>query len=673
MLLTHARVTNFKSIEDSGEFSIGPSACLVGKNEAGKTAILEAIYKLNPYAGDSAYDLQRNYPRRLLAEYEDRHEGKDAQVVQTRWQLTDAELAVLHKLVGKDAVTGREIIIRKHYNQQNTYWTVPVNDGNGEQSAVKYVVASSQLHKEEKEACPRNSIKELKEYLHALGEGASPQQRALLEHLNTAFTRDTAGLACVDALEMPKFVYFSNYNRLRGQVALEELLRKKEENRLDEDDRVFLAFLDLVGTSLEKVANINQFESLISKLESTSTRISREIFSYWSQNRHLKVQIRLDAAQPGDPPPFNSGRIMRTRILNLHHDVSVGFDERSTGFVWFFSFLVFFSQVKKTHGNNLILLLDEPGLSLHAKAQEDLLRYFREKLEPRHQIIYTTHSPFMVPADNLLSVRTVEDIVIEEPGSFAEVVGTKVGDYVLASDRETLFPLQGALGYQIAHTLLTAKDVLLVDGPSDLIYLKLFSEELKKQKRTGLDARWTICPIGGVDKVAAFMNLLNGNRSSAAVLTHIAKGDRKKLEELSRSCLLKEARILIPDAYAGQSEADIEDIIGRRNYCCLVNACYNLSAKRQVEVEDSIPSRIVKEVEAHSATLPRALPQFDRLQPALFLLENRQEVMGNLPDLERALKRFEQLFEDLNALLSAEQKQFEGPRAPVRVAAQVAS
>ncbi len=53
---------------------------------------------------------------------------------------------------------------------------------------------------------------------------------------------------------------------------------------------------------------------------------------------------------------------------------------RATGFVWFFSFLVLFSQVKKSHGDNILLLLDEPGLSLHAKAQSDLLRYFKEQL-----------------------------------------------------------------------------------------------------------------------------------------------------------------------------------------------------------------------------------------------------------------------------------------------------
>jgi AAA ATPase-like protein len=96
----------------------------------------------------------------------------------------------------------------------------------------------------------------------------------------------------------------------------------------------------------------------------------------------------------------------------------VPFSERSAGFIWFFSFLVKFAQVQK-NGGKLILLLDEPGLTLHGKAQADLLRYFVEKLAPEHQVIFTTHSPFIVPADNLPGVRIVEDRILQQrPGQW---------------------------------------------------------------------------------------------------------------------------------------------------------------------------------------------------------------------------------------------------------------
>src|SRR5207249_3158808 len=121
-----------------------------------------------------------------------------------------------------------------------------------------------------------------------------------------------------------------------------------------------------------------------------------------------------------------------------------------------------------------------------------------EKLVPHSQVIYTTHSPFMVDPDNLLAVRTVEDVTEN-----SQVVGTKVGDDVLSTDADTVFPLQAALGYDITQTLFVGKHPLLVEGPSDLLYLKWFSRQLKIRNRTPLDPRWTISPCGGIDKMGS--------------------------------------------------------------------------------------------------------------------------------------------------------------------------
>ena len=107
--------------------------------------------------------------------------------------------------------------------------------------------------------------------------------------------------------------------------------------------------------------------------------------------------------------------------------------------IWFFSFLAWFSQQRR-RGIPLILLLDEPGLVLHASAQSDLLEYIEVELKPHHQVIYTTHSPFMVPADDLMSVRIVEDQV-ELRGQRRMPIGTKVREDILTRDPDTLFPL----------------------------------------------------------------------------------------------------------------------------------------------------------------------------------------------------------------------------------------
>jgi predicted ATP-dependent endonuclease of OLD family len=82
-------------------------------------------------------------------------------------------------------------------------------------------------------------------------------------------------------------------------------------------------------------------------------------------------------------------------VFDDRHQVTTELGSRSRGFIWFFSFLAWYSDVKK-NARPMILLLDEPGLTLHAKAQRDLLRYFETELKGSHQLIYSTHSPFMI-------------------------------------------------------------------------------------------------------------------------------------------------------------------------------------------------------------------------------------------------------------------------------------
>ena len=85
---------------------------------------------------------------------------------------------------------------------------------------------------------------------------------------------------------------------------------------------------------------------------------------------------------------FNDVRYLNIRIYNSKHRVTLPLKNRSKGFLWFFSFLVWFSKIQGNKDSKYILLLDEPGLSLHASAQNDLLRFIDEKLAPEYQVIY---------------------------------------------------------------------------------------------------------------------------------------------------------------------------------------------------------------------------------------------------------------------------------------------
>jgi hypothetical protein len=259
----------------------------------------------------------------------------------------------------------------------------------------------------------------------------------------------------------------------------------------------------------------------------------------------------------------------------------------------------------------------------------------------------------MVDLENLLGTRTVEDVVSRDDHGLERVLGTKVGDDVLSTDRDTLFPLQGALGYDITQSLFLGKHTLLVEGPSDLLYLKTMQYELRKRNRLSLDHRWTICPSGGVDKVAAFVSLFGGNKLDIAVLIDYVHGQKGQVERLRQSKLLLDGRVLTADIYSGQLEADIEDIIGGPVYTELVNQCYNLKPGYRIQSigRQGAQTRVLKEVEQHFKSLPTGTPLFDHFEPAVFLMENREKLFAQLLGIEDALVRFERLFADLNGLL----------------------
>ena len=164
------------------------------------------------------------------------------------------------------------------------------------------------------------------------------------------------------------------------------------------------------------------------------------------------MQFDVRPGLSNDPVEMRQGMNIWAEIYDSVHMVSTNLGTRSRGFVWFFSFLAWYSQVKKKN-SPVILLLDEPALSLHAKAQEDLLRYFEEEIKGVHQLIYTTHSPFMVDPQHFERVRIVQDKSIDAIDPLPQdEEGTKVITSLDDASSDSLFPLQGALGYEIYQT-----------------------------------------------------------------------------------------------------------------------------------------------------------------------------------------------------------------------------
>lgn len=648
MKLVSAHITNFRSIEDSSKFEIGDLTCLVGKNEAGKTAILQAFYGISPFASFS-YDKTRDYPRRHLSRFDDRHPDGKSEVIETRWILSPVDIELVSDIYGSDALKSNEITISKYIGIDTQYWSIDCD----QRACLDHLI--SELNLDEAEKNPLENAKSGKEAISILTDLSqrSDNLEELLARLNDLKDGSFhSEMIKILSPSKPKFFYTSHFDRMSGEISINQLQSDIQQNVVKVSDQIFLDFLEYAGTSIDELKGASKHEDLKAKCEGASNEITDEIFQFWSQNDALKVVIEIAEGKSGDNAPFNCGTIVKIRIENSNHRVSVPLSERSAGFVWFFSFLSQFKQLRKTAGN-AIILLDEPGLTLHGKAQSDLLRYIEERLLPDHQVIFTTHSPFMVPAERMADVRIVEDVINYE-GRKPIVLGTKVSSDALLVDKDTLFPLQAALGYEITQSLFIGKNTLLVEGPSDILYLQAFSAALKSRKREGLDSRWTICPSGGIDKISPFASLFGANNLNIAVLCDLAFGDKSKIERLKKSQVLKASQLFTAVDFTGKSESDIEDFLHPELFVRLLNSAYELSKKNALSVAklDAALSteRIVKKAEAAFRVMPPDVQDFDHFYPADWLIRNPTFLVDS-PELDETLDHFEEAFKMINEVL----------------------
>jgi len=443
---------------------------------------------------------------------------------------------------------------------------------------------------------------------------------------------------------MPKFLYFDDYDAMPGKVSIPDLIRRRDTDpgSVTRGDRALLSLLRIADVRPEDFLTPDQHERLIRELENASNVISDEVFEYWTQNQDLSVKLSVHMPETGAAPPLNEGPILFVRVENHRHRVTVPFDERSRGFVWFFSFLAYFSKLEEGRTGSLILLLDEPGLSLHARAQQDLLRLIDERLAPHHQVIYTTHSPFMVSPGQFHRVRTVID---------HEKAGSKVSAEIFKADDDTAFPLLTAMGIEMTQTLFIGEHTLLLEGPSDLIYLDVLSDLAENRQHTGLDPKWVKTPIGGSGKLSTFVTLLGANKLNVAVLIDSSTKDTGAVKRLRDNDQLARNGLVEISEFTGGGDADIEDLFERDFYLQLVNGAYAAELSQPITPAD-LPSgdpRIVRAIEGYFRQHNIAGGKFSHYRPAAVLLREQAALLPMIAGT--TINRVGGLFARLNGLL----------------------
>ncbi|MCX2476062.1 AAA family ATPase [Pedobacter sp. MC2016-05] len=625
MKLTKVVVKKYKSIQQPQEVRIEPDiTTIVGMNESGKTSFLQAIAKTNYFSNDTdfKFDVTQDYPRNELVDFEDSQ--NDQNIITCTYEISD----VLIKEINQDF--GEGVFISTIISDTDSYKGNGIISGvtGNQKKHLDFLAKNHALTAKTKTALA--ALPDLKSVMDLTPEEDDKDFAIILAHVKKIVDKSTWENPLSQHIYLkyiqpnfPKFWYFDDYYHLGGKINLTDL----RNGLVDEKSKTANALLELARIKTEEIISSSDYERFIALLEASSNKITNEIFKYWSTNKNLDIEFRIQET--------GGVKYLDIRVKSQRHKITLPLDRRSKGFNWFFSFIIWFSKIQSDKNSDFILLLDEPGLNLHASAQADLLRFF-EDLSKKYQIIYTTHSPFMVESNKLNRVRTVLETD----------AGTVISDSIQEKDADTLFPLQAALGYDIAQNLFVSKNNLLVEGPADLLYLTVMSNLLESNGKKGLDSNITIVPVGGLDKVTTFISLLRGSKLNIVCLldSFTDQKGKQRVSDLVQQRIIKEKNIRFFDEFSenGHTVADIEDLFEKEEYLKFFNAAFEKEYSVKITDLDAKIETILKQIN-------KAInkDRFNHYRPA-----NKLNQLGVDKSYfsTQTLSRFEKMFLEINKL-----------------------
>ncbi|MGW8955617.1 AAA family ATPase [Streptomyces sp. NPDC055709] len=644
MLLDEVLIQNFRNFTDAQQMKVEPTVTtLIGKNEAGKTTILKALHRLNPANNPDDFNLTQEYPRRRLARDHRAGDLNDYTPVQAWFALEDSDVVGFTAIFDIAPPANTRIVAGRTYG--NAVWIevelsfqdalagARQSSGVDQEDAQKLAAAADV---EGATAAAKDLAKELREAGHqARAQAVAKVAGALKPYaplLNSEMTDEQTD-AVLELL--PKFFYFSSYELLPGECDLNELVSRVQNNALQAGDEAMLSLLDLAGEEPHNLLD-EDYDSRNAELQAASVDLSDRVFEYWKQNDALTVDFDTDMPLVGTEP---DGRQVRHRVLKVqlrderHGGVTTNFATRSAGFQWFFSFMAAFSRYQNAP-ERVVVLLDEPGTSLHGEAQGDFLRFIFGELGAHKQVLYTTHSQHMIDPTRYESMRAVHDQATREHPE----LGVVVSSVSLSADRTTVLPVEAALGYSVAqHLFLGSGPHLAVEGSSDFVFLTRMSDYLTFRGRQGLSTRMSIIPVGGIGNMPAFVALLGRRLEVFALIDgpETAKVTHK-VRRAAEAAGVEPARVIVIGEQDGlPPTGDIEDLFTPKDYLWL----YCRAVKQLTEDQlPPTPQPILKRIGQVNGT-------FDHVGPAHQLTTDRDAFFDQVD--EETLNRFEDLFKRL--------------------------
>ncbi|WP_440973609.1 AAA family ATPase [Pseudomonas koreensis] len=588
MRLITARVQNYRSIIDTGEFSVeNLKTILVGPNEAGKTAILQALQQLNPPEKAPKFNALRDYPRSKYSQIKRKEVDIDeVEVVRGTFSLDDEDMSHAPERLKTQKLV---YCFYRKMNNRGVHWINGVSFPNYLSVKKDLLRMVAHFDREIEDGQPKASAESLAKIIGASTDSTNLSElaKALVTWLDNFYVKideknsdeearwqrlkdecdyalqHEAFMAYLDK-NKPTFVLYSNYFRVKPILHLANLAERIRTNLLQDDayDYGNICLLSLLGFTAKELSDLGRAEDPSSsaadiekfrekldhrayQLNSASVELTQQIVKVWNPNKNEQEVSKLRISA--------DGQYLKV-VVEDSIGVEVELDQRSEGFQWLVSFfIVFFAEAKGKHANT-VLLLDEPGVSLHALKQREFRRTISQLAED-NQTIYSTHSPFMVGPDELDIVRVVE--------LADRAIGTKVHTTLSSTDPAAILPLQEALGYDLAQSLFSSQRNLILEGLTDYWYIEAVSGLLKDGGKVAIHDKIAMVPANTASKVVYFATILVAqNLKVAALLDSDNAGDQAAKQEvlvhrLGAKKILRTADFTTPTI----SRAEIEDLV----------------------------------------------------------------------------------------------------------------
>ncbi|MBA7603013.1 DNA replication and repair protein RecF [subsurface metagenome] len=583
MLLTKVEINCFRTLVQENSLIVDPKiTVLLGANESGKTNLLQAIDKFtfgNNFEDNDISKIagsrwrRRNFPHVTL-----------------RYSLSDDDAIKISSIIPDKDITD-EISITKVSNEPDSGYALNIS--------VESQLSRINTELNEKESSLINIQNRNADLIESLKDLISRQKRSS--------RADTLSSLRVQQTEVRSVINVNDsaIEQYRGEIRnLNELKKKIKRKRILLTQEQISRLTDVIP-KIKYVSNIELIPSTIPIAEIIAQNTPRSIaignllnigniedFNFLNEDE-TRVRIHLGSASKLISDKLSDFWIQEPIVISLYKSganlkiefqeavsVSAPPEERSEGFQWFVSFLANF-VIESNDNTNNILLLDEPAIKLHPKGQKDFLKIL-DDISDKSQIIYTSHSPFLVNRNFPHRIR-----VLRKSENGTEIINNPY------SEGKTRFwePLKTAIGICLGDLFSFGETNLIVEGISDQILLSGISHQLAKIEKEYLDLeKISIYPAEGASNVIYMGKFaLSCELNPIALLDSDDSGKKARQKARDKRVSLK---ILMTEEFK-EHAFTIEDMLPRDDYIIAVNASYdNTFFSNYVAIDNGILDKV---------------------------------------------------------------------------------